>query len=222
MISRAITHPLDTLRVLQSVSSHSPSAELVKGTQQEVPVIQRLSAATGHWLQTAARALSDGRGILRTATFNWHQLHGLESANPVYDTLQLRQSVSILYRGYGVSVFGAQPVFGAYFTAYEVKHDISSCTRHTLPTNATDSQSHGLTPHGLLQVCLRRSPRSRSLPPCRMTGNARRSCRPLALARSLPHRHRAAHRRPITHTDGFAPSWPRPLSHLQMLLARAC
>jgi len=119
MVSRAVVHPLDTLRVLQSVSSPNPSAELLKGTQGEVPLLQRLSVASDHWMQTASRALGDGRRILRTATFNWHQLGGLES-NPVYDTLQLRKGVAILYRGYGVSVFGAQPVFGAYFAAYEV------------------------------------------------------------------------------------------------------
>ena len=82
-------------------------------------MLQRLSAASSHWVQTATRALGDGRRILRTATFNWHQLHGLES-NPVYDTLQLRKGVAILYRGYSVSIFGAQPVYGAYFAAYEV------------------------------------------------------------------------------------------------------
>lgn len=152
MISRAITHPLDTLRVLQSVSSHSPSAELVAGTQQEVPVLQRLSAATGHWVQTVSRAVSDGRGILRTATFNWHQLHGLE-ANPVYDTLQLRQSVAILYRGYGVSVFGAQPVYGAYFASYEASRLAPSAPsirlKHpTSPLTLTDPRCPWCAPPG--------------------------------------------------------------------------
>ena len=96
MVSRAVIHPLDTLRVLQSVSSPNPSAELLKGTQGEVPLLQRLSVASDHWMQTASRALGDGRRILRTATFNWHQLGGLES-NPVYDTLQLRKGVAITF-----------------------------------------------------------------------------------------------------------------------------
>ncbi|KAL1510830.1 hypothetical protein AB1Y20_007113 [Prymnesium parvum] len=117
MLSRSVIHPLDTLRVLQSVSSQVNSAEAI--ADAHLPAFERLAAASGHWWRTATRALADGRSILRTATFNWHQL-GVESANPFYDTMQLRNSVAILYRGYGVSVFGAQPVFGAYFAAYEV------------------------------------------------------------------------------------------------------
>ena len=34
-------------------------------------------------------------------------------------TLQLSKSISILYRGYGLSVLGAQPVYALYFGAYE-------------------------------------------------------------------------------------------------------
>jgi len=125
MISRAITHPLDTLRVLQSVSSKVTSAEVAASAESSS--LERFSAASGHFWQTATRAISDGRRILRTATFNWHQL-GVESANPFADTMQLRNSVAILYRGYGVSVFGAQPVYGLYFSAYEVaKLKVAAC-----------------------------------------------------------------------------------------------
>lgn len=59
MISRAIIHPLDTLRVLQSVSSKVHSSEVV--AHADSSAIERLKAATGHWLHTASRAVSDGR-----------------------------------------------------------------------------------------------------------------------------------------------------------------
>ena len=74
-------------------------------------VLQRVSAASGHWLQTASKALTDGRSTLRTAWHNWHL--GPSASNPLYDTRQLRDSFRILYRGYGLSVLGAQPVYGA-------------------------------------------------------------------------------------------------------------
>lgn len=117
MASRAVVHPLDTLRVLQSVSSSPASSTVVRESATEAPLVQRLTAASGHFLSTAQKALGDGRSTLRTAWHNWHL--GPSEANPLYDTRQLRDSFRILYRGYGLSVFGAQPVFGLYFGAYE-------------------------------------------------------------------------------------------------------
>ena len=118
VISRAIVHPLDTLRVLQSVSSTSASAELVKDAAAagEVGVFQRLTAASEHYALTASRALRDARHAARTTVHNWHLG---PASNPFYDTLQLSKSLRILYRGYGLSVLGAQPVYALYFGAYE-------------------------------------------------------------------------------------------------------
>lgn len=115
-LSRAIVHPLDTLRVLQSVSSTSASAEIITESAIEVSVLQRLSAASEHYAQTGQRLLRDARQIGRSALHNWHLG---PASNPFYDTQQLTKSVRILYRGYGLSVFGAGPVYSLYFGAYE-------------------------------------------------------------------------------------------------------
>lgn len=117
MLSRAVVHPFDTLRVLQSVSSTAKAAEVVAESSAEVGLLTRLSTASEHWMQTASRAATDGRYALRSAYHNWHL--GPKETNPLYDMSQLRQSLKILYRGYSLSVFGAQPVYAAYFGAYE-------------------------------------------------------------------------------------------------------
>jgi len=123
VIARAVVHPLDTLRVLQSVSSTGPSAEILREGTAEVTVIQRLAAARSHWMETASRAVRDGRHLFSSAYHNWHLG---PTSNPLYDTEQLKRSVRILYRGYTLSVFGAQPVFAIYFGAYEAaKYKIS-------------------------------------------------------------------------------------------------
>jgi len=117
IMSRAVVHPFDTLRVLQSVSSTAAAAEVVAESSAQVGIMQRLSTASMHWKQTAQRAIKDGNVAVKTAYHNWHL--GPTQSNPLYDLTKLRQSVRILYRGYALSVLGAQPVYAIYFGAYE-------------------------------------------------------------------------------------------------------
>ena len=116
VLSRAIVHPLDTLRVLQSVSSNEAAAQVIRESDANVSMRQRLTAASEHYVQTAGRAWKDARHLARSAVHNWHLG---PASNPLYDTLQLSKSLGILYRGYALSVLGAQPVFALYFGAYE-------------------------------------------------------------------------------------------------------
>ena len=106
VVARAVVHPLDTLRVLQSVSSTDPSAEILRESPAEVNRWQRLSAARSHWAATATRAVRDGRHLLSSAYHNWHLG---PTSNPLYDTQQLMRSVRILYRGYALSVTRPRP-----------------------------------------------------------------------------------------------------------------
>ena len=87
-------------------------------------MMQRLQTASGHWMQTAKRAVTDSRVAVKAAYHNWHL--GPTQSNPLYDISKLHQSVRILYRGYSLSVLGAQPVYAMYFGAYEAaKHKLS-------------------------------------------------------------------------------------------------
>ena len=82
----------------------------------QVPLLQRVQAAAAHYQQTGSRALKEGRHILSTLAKNYHLG---PTSNPLLDMQQLRYSLSILYRGFGLSVLGAQPVYAVYFGAYE-------------------------------------------------------------------------------------------------------
>ena len=122
LVARAVVHPLDTLRVLQTVSSPAPPSQLLKEVAVEgkpfgSALLQRLYAVSGNARVGVARALRDSSRILRAATQELHL--ATPQANPLYDTQQLRNSMRILYRGYAVSVLGGAPVMGIYFTAYE-------------------------------------------------------------------------------------------------------
>ena len=97
MLSRAVVHPFDTLRVLQSVSSSANAAEVVAESSAEVGIMTRLQTSIPHWMQTASRAVTDGRSALKSGYHNWHL--GPKETNPLYDMSQLRQSLKILYRG---------------------------------------------------------------------------------------------------------------------------
>lgn len=122
LVARAVVHPLDTLRVLQTVSSPAPPSQLLKEVAIEgkpfgEALLQRLSAVSGNARVVGGRILRDSGRILQAATQELHV--ATPQANPLYDTQQLRNSMRILYRGYSVSVLGGGPVMGIYFTAYE-------------------------------------------------------------------------------------------------------
>ena len=105
--SRALAHPLDTLRVLHSTSA-APAA-------LEAPLLQRVAVAGSSGLHALSAGVQAGLTAFRTST------GGIEPvAQPLYDLKQLRRSAGILYRGFGVSVLGAAPVNGLYFGGFEV------------------------------------------------------------------------------------------------------
>jgi len=107
-VSRAVAHPLDTLRVLRSASA--PTAPAL-----EAPLLQRVAVAGSSGLHALSAGVQAGLTAFRTST------GGIEPvAQPLYDLKQLRRSAGILYRGFGVSVLGAAPVNGLYFGGFEV------------------------------------------------------------------------------------------------------
>ena len=105
-VSRAVAHPLDTLRVLRSAAA--PTAAL------EAPLLQRVAAAGSNGVHALGAGVKAGVTAFRTVAKD------PVPENPLYDLRQLRKSVGILYRGFGVSVIGAAPVFSLYFGGFEV------------------------------------------------------------------------------------------------------
>ena len=159
VVARAVVHPLDTLRILQSVQTtesvgavmmsevradlggtteairdvsiselRSGEARLSQIMGEEItPLLSQAAAnfrtATSHWWQSALVVADEGsralKRAIRTAPFTQELGGELAAANPVAELSQLSRSVGILYRGYGLSVGGAYPVFAVYFGAYE-------------------------------------------------------------------------------------------------------
>ena len=95
--------------------------------EEITPLLSQAAAnfrtATSHWWQSALVVADEGsralKRAIRTAPFTQELGGELAAANPVAELSQLSRSVGILYRGYGLSVGGAYPVFAVYFGAYE-------------------------------------------------------------------------------------------------------
>ena len=94
------------LRVLRSAAA--PTAAL------EAPLLQRVAAAGSNGVHALGAGVKAGVTAFRTVAKD------PVPENPLYHLRQLRKSVGILYRGFGVSVIGAAPVFSLYFGGFEV------------------------------------------------------------------------------------------------------
>ena len=118
----------EAIRDVSISELRSGEARLSQIMGEEItPLLSQAAAnfrtATSHWWQSALVVADEGsralKRAIRTAPFTQELGGELAAANPVAELSQLSRSVGILYRGYGLSVGGAYPVFAVYFGAYE-------------------------------------------------------------------------------------------------------